>query len=165
MEVWHMLGDMLEEPHGVGPACIARRPPPSPPAPAQLTESESSLLLASPTMRMAASTSRCPGRQLTQRFRAWDTALATCREAKSGHHLPVSPTPFPQPDGAHWGTHCPHLGQALLALWVTRLGHCFAGLLDEVVGFVHDITGTLQHGTLCLRVGGVGCHTSGSLAE
>lgn len=91
MKVWHTLGGMLEEPDAVGPACIAR-PPPSPPAPAQLTESESSLLLASPTMRMAASTSLCPGRQLTQRFRACDTALATCREVKRGHHLPASPT-------------------------------------------------------------------------
>lgn len=42
-----------------------------------LTESASRLLLASPTVRMALSTSRCPGRQFTHRFRAWDTALAT----------------------------------------------------------------------------------------
>lgn len=95
MKVWHMLEDMLEEPNAVGPDCTGRRLPPSPPAPAQLTESESSLLLASPTMRIAASTSRCPGRQLTQRFRACDTALATFRKAKRGHHLPASLTPFP----------------------------------------------------------------------
>lgn len=95
MKVWCMLEDMQEESNAVGPDCIGRRLPSSPPAPAQLTESESSLLLASPTMRMAASTSRCPGRQLTQRFRACDTALATFREAKRGQHLPASPTTFP----------------------------------------------------------------------
>lgn len=41
------------------------------------TESLRSRLLASPTARRALSTSLWPGRQLTQRFRAWVTAFAT----------------------------------------------------------------------------------------
>lgn len=41
------------------------------------TESLRSRLLASPTALRALSTSRWPGRQLTQRFSAWVTALAT----------------------------------------------------------------------------------------
>lgn len=94
-------GYATEEPGADRPACIPTRLLLSPPAPAQLTESASSLLLASPTMRMAASTSRCPGRQLTQRLRACDTALATCREAKSGHHPLASLMPFLQVGGAH----------------------------------------------------------------
>ena len=42
-----------------------------------LTVSTSSFLLASPMLRRAMSTSFWPGRQFTQLFREWDTALAT----------------------------------------------------------------------------------------
>lgn len=103
-------GYAIEKPGVDRPACIPTRPPPSTPAPTQLTESASSLLLASPTMRMAASTSRCPGRQLTQRLRACDTALATCREAKSCHHPPASPMPFLWAGRGHWHPRSPYLG-------------------------------------------------------
>ena len=44
----------------------------------ELTRPDMRPLLASTTDRMALSTSRCPGRQFIQLFRAWDTALATC---------------------------------------------------------------------------------------
>lgn len=100
-------GYATAEPGVDGPAHIPTRLPLSPPTPAQLTESASSLLLASPTMRMAASTSRCPGRQLTQRFRACDTALATCGEAKSGQGPPASPMPFPWAGRGHPGSRLP----------------------------------------------------------
>lgn len=143
---------------------VSTATPPRPPQPrAELTESDSSLLLASPTMRMAASTSRCPGRQFTQRFSACDTALATCRGRERrlslGHpHHPAS-IPLPPP-----GTQS-HLHQALLAVGVSRLGHRLPGLLDEVVGLIHHIAGALQHGTLRLRVRRVGRHAAGGLAE
>lgn len=43
-----------------------------------LTESTRSFLLDSPMLFKATSTSFCPGRQFTQLFKEWDTALATC---------------------------------------------------------------------------------------
>lgn len=56
-----------------------------------LTLSDRSFLLASPTVLMALSTSLCPGRQFTERFSAWDTALATWRRThtlqSSAEHL------------------------------------------------------------------------------
>lgn len=115
--------------------------PPRPPQPrAELTESDSSLLLASPTMRMAASTSRCPGRQFTQRFSACDTALATCRgrERRLSLDHPHQPAPIPQPPPGPgptctrrcWLSGSPGLATAflassmrLLALSMTSLAH------------------------------------------
>lgn len=51
-----------------------------------LTLSDRSFLLASPTVLMALSTSLCPGRQFTERFSAWDTALATWRRTNTHTH-------------------------------------------------------------------------------
>lgn len=74
---------MLREGHGKGEALQqglgrsngeGKTMPPSDWAPTELLRSR---LLASPTALRALSTSRWPGRQLTQRFRAWVTALAT----------------------------------------------------------------------------------------
>lgn len=57
-----------------------------------LTESARRVLLASPTVRMALSTSLWPGRQFTHLFRAWDTALATYTHARTMFSVKL-PTP------------------------------------------------------------------------
>lgn len=50
-----------------------------------LTESARRVLLASPTVRMALSTSLWPGREFTHLLRAWETALATYTHTQVFH--------------------------------------------------------------------------------
>lgn len=70
----------------------------------------------------------------------------------------------PPSSHSHLGAQT-HLHQTLLAVRVSRLGHSFPCLLDEVVGLIHHVASALQHGSLHLRVRAVGRHTTGSLAE
>lgn len=78
-----------------------------------LTESARSDLLASPTVRMALSTSLWPGRELTHLFRAWDTALATYTQVIKNRIYYSDDQPY----RAYW--NIVFLSEALCLTWAS----------------------------------------------
>lgn len=98
----------------------------------KLTVSISSFLLASPMLLRAMSTSFWPGRQLTQLFREWDTALATWNRTVADEWAPSSTSsslihlsvrnPHPNLTCASlcWLSASPGEPRASLASWMRR---------------------------------------------